>query len=133
MKNIVLVLLSFALLASSAVAATQQEIEIEKSRLNQWLDNKIRTCPDNKGCISRARDTHRSKMNMLMANPDAYFAQMDPGRNNRGYSVAASDAGMCRGNCGSDQGQCIAQCRDDGQCINRCAVQHGRCVSRCNR
>ena len=37
----------------------------------------------------------------------------------------------CMGNCASEQGMCIGQCRGVGQCIARCAERHGRCIPRC--
>lgn len=41
--------------------------------------------------------------------------------------------GQCQGQCASQQGQCVAQCRGNGQCIASCSATHGQCQAMCSR
>lgn len=42
------------------------------------------------------------------------------------------DPGPCLGDCGSEQGMCVAQCSGDGKCIGNCSAAWGRCQARCH-
>ncbi len=46
--------------------------------------------------------------------------------------LAQKDPGPCIGQCGAEQGMCIAQCNGKGECIAQCNAAHGRCVARCH-
>lgn len=92
MKKVFLAVLLIMAIADVSFAATQQEVDAERRYLDQWLANKMRTCPDNTGCISGARTTHRNKMDMLTASPDAYFRKEAATQENRATDAAVRRA-----------------------------------------
>lgn len=42
------------------------------------------------------------------------------------------DPGPCLGDCGSEQGMCVAQCNNNSMCVGNCSAAWGRCQSRCH-
>lgn len=47
------------------------------------------------------------------------------------YRSSTLDTGQCLGDCASEQGICITQCKGDSLCINGCSSAYGRCMGRC--
>ena len=123
-----LLALGFFFSATVALASNSNEIQ----RLEEIRDAKINKCTSLE-CREAARNQFQASVNRLQASPGAYYNDQ-PGRISRSSSGVGSGPTSdpnCFGNCGSDQGVCIGQCRGNGQCISNCAQQHGRCVSRC--
>lgn len=75
---------------------------------------------------ARARTDPAARFNTMMGEGDPMMHHQ-PSHPSQGSNI-----GQCMGNCASEQGICISQCRGDGQCIGSCTAAQGRCVSRCN-
>ena len=143
MKKLSAVILSTILLLSFSTIASADYIRDEKESLRIKHEAKMRKCAKLKStkrssCVTKNKANYKSKLSLLKENPDAYFGAGSRGSSSgtSKYSSSSSyqnDPGPCIGDCGSEQGICISNCRGNGTCISNCSSAHGRCVARCSR
>jgi hypothetical protein len=87
MKRLVLAVIVVVMSSGwSCAAVTQDMVNLEARRLNQWKDGELQLCNsarDRSGCARYTMDTYNRKMGELQNDPNLYFYKQDRNQVNR--------------------------------------------------